>query len=334
MWIEDGEKYALIGLSVKFDRQLSLGEVAPDLWALADLNFDVPLQWQEWLGSIRIEEFGACNLFLLSKLASLTPDVLDTENKKLQERVGNFYVGLLLASTFAPAHRPVMLTGSRRGEEIGVRQHQNLDTPVPDVVRKYPSVTPENMQLAVQLAANLEAMSTSTLFSGQSRLFRVLHIHNEARTNANILDRIHQYCRCIEGLILPDAGNTKRQFKSRTELFVGTRHHDMMGELYDIRSAVEHLHEYRLLEPFDRAKRLDLLKKAAIVEHIARTCLARIVGDAALCSHFTDTPTLAKFWELKADERLKIWGDPIKPLEVVANFDPKYIHDGELGLHE
>jgi hypothetical protein len=38
-------------------------------------------------------------------------------------------------------------------------------------------------------------------------------------------------------LILPAAGKTKRQFKSRAELFIGPGHHDLMGELYDVRSA-------------------------------------------------------------------------------------------------
>jgi hypothetical protein len=42
---------------------------------------------------------------------------------------------------------------------------------------------------------------------------------------------LHQYCRCIEGLILPDPGNTKKQFRSRTELFIGPKHHVLMGEL-------------------------------------------------------------------------------------------------------
>ena len=94
--------------------------------------------------------------------------------------------------------------------------------------------------------------------------FRTLHIYLEARAAADILDRLHQYCRRIDGLILPNAGETKRQFKSRTELFIGPRHHDLMGDIYDIRSAVEHLHENRYLEGFDRATRLDLVKKEAI----------------------------------------------------------------------
>ena len=112
MWIEDGEKYALIGLNVKIDGHLPSGKVAPNLWLLTDTTFSVPSHWQEWLGSIRTREIEDCNLFLLSKLASLRPAVLNDEDQKLKQRVWNFYIGLLLASAFAPAHKPVMLTGS------------------------------------------------------------------------------------------------------------------------------------------------------------------------------------------------------------------------------
>ena len=188
-----------------------------------------------------------------------------------------------------------------------------------------------DIQLAAELGEKLDALAASPLPGSHSRLFRVLDIYTETRTNEYILDRLHQYCRCIDGLILPNAGKTKRQFKSRTELFIGPCHHDMMGEIYDVRSAVEHLHENRYLENFDREIRLDLVKKEAIVEHIARTAIAQIVGNETLSSHFGNTPALAKFWALKAVERQRIWGDPIDPLDAIAEFDPKYIHDGRLG---
>ncbi len=128
MWIEDGEKYALVGLEVTIAKHFPLGRITRNLWVFTNTAFDVPSHWQEWLGGTRTREVKGCNLFLLpSKLASVTPDVLDAENQKLQRRVWEFYVGLLLASTFAPAHRPVVLTGSKRDGEIGVRQQQDLN---------------------------------------------------------------------------------------------------------------------------------------------------------------------------------------------------------------
>ncbi len=331
MWIEDDEKYAVVGLNVRIDEHIPTGEIAPNLSVLTNTTFSVPPHWQKWLGSIRARKIENCNLFLLTKLASLTPNVLDAENQTLQERVSNFYVGLLLASTFAPAERPVIITGSRREGEIDVRQQGDFDSPVPCVFRRYPPVMPEEIQLAAHLADKLGALAATPPLGDHWRLSRTIHIYREARTNGDILDRLHQYCRCIDGLILPNAGETKRQFKSRTELFIGPHHHDMMGELYDIRSAVEHLHENRYLEPFDRATRLDLVKKEAIVEHTARTALARIVADDTLRSHFANTATLARVWGLAAVERQRIWGDLINPLAAIADFNPENIHDGLLG---
>ena len=330
-WIADGDKYGLVGLTVKLQGELPPDKISPNLWVLADTKFSVPPSWREWLGSVRVEEVEDCNLFLLSKLASVAPDVLDAENKTVQQRAWTFYVGLLLASTFAPAHRPVLLTGSRRDGEIGIRQQQDLDSPISSVFRPYPSVLTDDIRLAARLGENLETLATVPHPGGHWRLFRTLHIYTEARTTGEMVDRIHQYCRCIDGLILPTIGKTKHQFKSRTEIFIGPGHHDLMGELYDIRSAVEHLHENRYLETFDRATRLDLLKNEAIAEHVARTALARVIGDQTLWPHFANTAALERFWSLTPSERKTIWGSPIDPYVAIADFDPQYIHDGLLG---
>jgi hypothetical protein len=330
-WIDDGEKYALVGLNVKLEGGLPAAGITANLSALAGSTFSVPPEWREWLGSIRCREVEGCNLFLLSKLVSATPGVLDAENQKLQQRVSNFYAGLLLASPFAPAHRPVMLTGSRQDGEIGLRQQQDFECPIPCLFRPYPALTADDVKLAAGLGENLEAITGASITGGHWRLFRTLHVYMDARTTSDIIDRIHQYSRCIDGLILPDAGKTKAQFKGRTEVFIGLGHHDLMGEIYDIRSAAEHLHENRYLEYFDRAVRLELARKEAIAEYVARSALVRVIGNDALWPHFGNTPALEKFWALPPADRVKFWGDPVDPLAAVADFDPQYINDATLG---
>lgn len=331
-WINDGEKYALIGLGIKFEGQLPQAKLTSNLWALANTTFDVPAEWQDWLGSIRVKEVQDCNLFLLSKLASASPDVLDAENQTLQTRVWNFYIGSLLASLAVPAHRPVMLTGTRRAGEVGIRQQSDLDVPTAQLFHPYPPLLSDDLRLAAELGEKLIELAATPISGGHWRFFRTLHIYTEARTTKDILDRLHQYSRCIDGLILPDAGKTTRQFKSRSELFIGPGHHDMMGEVYDVRSAVEHLHENKYLEgPFDRTVRLDLVKKEAMIEHIARTAIVRVLRNKTLWPHFANTSALATFWSMTGDQRRKIWGDPINIMDALADFDPKYIQDGHLG---
>ena len=331
MWIDDGEKYALVGLQVNLEGPPPPERIAPSLRVLTATTFDVPPEWRDWLGSIRADQVEGSNLFLVSKLESTTPGVLDGENQSLQQRVQHFYAGLLLSAMFSPSHEPVMLTGAREDGAIGVRQQADLDCSAPQVFRPYPPIVAADIQLAAQLAQQLDAMGPDTEPAHLLRLLRTMNIYLKTRTTSEILDRIHQYCRCIEGLILPAVGNTKRQFRSRTELFIGPTHHDLMGALYDIRSNVEHLHENRYLETFDREVRLDLVAKEAIVEYIARSALARIISNDALWPHFGNSAALNAFWSLSLNEQRNIWGDPIDPLEALAEFDPKYLHDGHLG---
>jgi hypothetical protein len=98
-----------------------------------------------------------------------------------------------------------------------------------------------------------------------------------------------------------------------------------MGEIYEVRSAVEHLHEDRYLDPLTRPNQIDLTKKEAIIEHIARTTLAHIVLDDTLWAHFTSRAALTAFWAKPAAERESIWGAPIDPKAALAEFDERYL---------
>lgn len=329
-WVANGEKYALIGLEVKLEENLPLTQLTPIHWAMAEPQFSIPEQWRGWLGSMRTEELESCNLFLISKMASNAPDVLDAENQILSRHVSHFYTGLLLSSTFAPSHRPVLLTGSRRDGEIGIRSQSDFETPIPHMIRHYPPLLNSEIEEAARLAAALETVAADTTRS-HWRFFRALSLYVETRSLRDNMERLHQYCRCIEGLIMAEPGKALKQFKSRTELFIGPRHHDLMGGMYEVRSAVEHLHEHRYLETFDRECRLGLLRKEVVAEHIARTTLARIAGDNAILQHFANSASLSAFWALTPQERRGIWGDPVNPDDALAGYDPKYMSDRELG---
>jgi len=330
-WVDDGDKYAVIALAVKLDDAVPLQQMTPHHWVFASERFEMPPHWREWLGTIRTEEIEGSDLFLLSKMRSQSPEVLDGENAELKRRVGHFYSGLLLASPFAPAHSPVMLSGSRRDGEIGIRTQDNYEPAIPSTVRHYPPVTFADLHLAAKLAEQIAALEKTPLNGGHWRLFRVFHLYLEARMIRDNMDRLHQYCRCIDGLIVSEPGQGKSRFKSRTELFIGPRHHTLMGETYDVRSDVEHLYENKHLELFDRAARLELVKKLEMMEYIARSTLARILLDSKLWPHFANTDALKAFWALSESERRKLWGAAVDPNDALAEFDPRYISDGDLG---
>jgi hypothetical protein len=198
--------------------------MTPIHWAFADARFDMPTHWREWLGTIRTEEVEQSNLFLLSKMLSQVPEVVDAETTELKRHAG---------------HMPG--------------------------------------------------------FCSQAHLRR------------------HTSRSCLQ------------------ELFIGPRHHTLMGEAYDVRSDVGHLYENKHLEVFDRASRLELTKKLEMMEYIARNALVSILLDSKLWPHFANTDALKAFWALSENELRTLWGVAINPTDALAGSDPRNISDAQLG---
>jgi hypothetical protein len=96
-------------------------------------------------------------------------------------------------------------------------------------------------------------------------------------------------------------------------------------------SNLEHLHENKHLEIFDRAARLELVKKLEMMEFIVRSALERIVLEPGLWQDFSNTTALQAFWALEEQQRRALWGAPINPTDALADFDPRFISDGQLG---
>jgi hypothetical protein len=136
------------------------------------------------------------------------------------------------------------------------------------------------------------------------------------------------------GFIVPDPGATARQFKSRTELFVGASYHADIGEIYEIRSAVEHLHSpfTPIQRPTERERRLVGLQRAVQTEELARYCIRTFLLNSALWPHFDNAAATLAFWKLSAADRQNLWGPILDFGAVKRSFDDRFIKDHDLGL--
>lgn len=329
-WIKDGERFALLGLNVRVDCALDHLTLPGGKEALPNAAFEVPDHWREWLGTLRVENVDGCSLFLLAKMPAAEPGALDAEDQLLQRRVGDWYIGLMLVAKFFQDDEPFLASGSRENGEIDVLRFQALHPSQRSIVDDYDPISKDELARAASIGACLEAFKAPWQ-SSHWRLLRCLDIYQATRSYSDVLDRIHQFTRCIEGLIVPKQGETRRQFKSRTELFIGKNHHKLMGELYEVRSHVEHLHENKYLERFDRATRVRLARLEAISEWVARSSLARILLDQNLIAHFGSVDTLERFWDQDEADRRAIWGDPVDPSTPIARFRFDYVSDAGLG---
>jgi hypothetical protein len=258
------------------------------------------------------------------------PSTVDADNQLLQRRVADWYMGLMLVTKFFQSDDPFIASGICQNSEIDIRQFQPLEPSSRTIVDNYPSISKEDLTRAASIGARLESFKGPWQPS-HWRLLRCLGIYQSARCDRDVLNRIHQFTRCIEGLIVPNQGETRKQFKRRTSIFVGPDHHDLMGELYDVRSHIEHLHENRYLEQFDRSTRIRLAELEAVSEWVARCSLARILLDPALTAHFGSVDALAQFWARGEAACRTTWGDPLDPLAPLSGFRFKYVSDARLG---
>ena len=156
-----------------------------------------------------------------------------------------------------------------------------------------------------------------------SRTWRIVHAFYEGLKANEPGIRVHQFVRCVEGFVLPEAGKTRRQLVHRTKLFVGPGHESLVGHLFDIRSAVEHLHGPLSTIPGgnDIERGLVLLRRAYEAEVLARYCVHRLFSSLALWPHFRGDAALANFWTLSDTKRQNLWGNTLDFKTAVRIFD-------------
>jgi hypothetical protein len=138
----------------------------------------------------------------------------------------------------------------------------------------------------------------------------------------------------FDGLTVPPIkGGTGKNFADRVSLFVGSAYHSLFEQLYALRGKIEHLHENRYLETYDRTVRLALLKDAGILEYIVRSCIVRVLDTPALWSYFSNTSAVESFWTLPEPQRQSIWGPPIDPMQALSGFNENWVRDIDLGAY-
>ena len=112
---------------------------------------------------------------------------------------------------------------------------------------------------------------------------------------------------------MPTAGRTKKQFKSRTELFVGPRQQMTMDLIFELRSAAEHLHRpFELVQGSSRRRRIEEYVTLAIfTETIARECFKRVLNSRELLGSFKNDESARSFWAKDREVREAMWGPPV-----------------------
>lgn len=330
MPIDPGEKYGMLALpSVVTARDLPARlDLRDELWAFTELPFGIPEHWQGWIGSLRYRALDEGDLFLVAGGPSEEPDVLNDENEHYVGRAFDLYLALLVVDHVFAHEEPNRLTGANRGGEVDVRSMGQLEPPRWIQGAPFGRVTVAQLEEAAALTPAIFELRDSPNFQRLERSFRAFYRGIRAE---DLDEKVHQFLRCVEGFILPEPGRTLARLRSRTELFLGPGHHERVGEWFEVRSAVEHLHPALEVVPGDgfRERAVRLGRRALGLEALARHCLGRVLGDDDLRSWFETDERIEEFWALEEDERRDLWGEPLDVETVEDSFRDEAIPTDE-----
>jgi hypothetical protein len=128
-------------------------------------------------------------------------------------------------------------------------------------------------------------------------------------------DRLHQFVRSLEALILPDIGRTEKQFVHRCQTFAraGDDTRDLLVEAFAMRSDTEHLNPWdEAVQSYPADQREDVCwHRTRQIERLACDAYSRLLRDAALRNHFRTEAAIAAFWKFPDDQRRALWGQPL-----------------------
>ena len=137
-------------------------------------------------GRTRSEVVERCPLFLLVKMSSEAPTIINHENQDLHHRVVTFYRGFVLSKKFNAEKRPFLAIGGRSSGDIQVRSFGELERPAGALIADDEPVDEECLKLADRVAEGLRPF-TGAWQEDRWRLIRCIDIYEKARCNLDFL---------------------------------------------------------------------------------------------------------------------------------------------------
>ena len=268
--------------------------------------------WKEWIGSIRMERLGRANLVLFLEEPSDNPEILDAVHQRLDKDLSLLFYMLHLRSGIEVADGADLVCGSSINGVPGIRQMSQMPAFHQSKGWKRAPITTTWLEDGISLRAGVTAMDADkTQFR---RVIRGLNtLFNGLKETGQ--DRLHQFVRALEALILPDIGRTEKQFVHRCQTFAraGDDTHALLVEAFAMRSDTEHLNPWdEAVQRYPADQRDDVCwHRTRQIEHLACDAYSRLLRDAALRDHFRTEAAMAAFWKLPDDQRRALWGKPL-----------------------
>ena len=206
--LNEGEKFAFLLLSnvyVDFPDGLP-ARLSDGTWVFDKYPTSADTYWEKLLGTLRLQEIQEANL-VLARSRTADPHQLTIDDYKLGQSLADVHAFLQLGGVVE--HKAASLVvGSMTSGAAFVRQVSGIEKYRTTRGYSREPVTSTRLEQAVCLASvygNLFARPGSSV-----RFRRGLNILLDGLRQENGQERLHQFVRALEALVLPEVGNTKR----------------------------------------------------------------------------------------------------------------------------
>jgi hypothetical protein len=315
-FLSDNSKFAFIAIQrayTELDRSTDLPlKLSNGICVLSKLPIEIENEWKEWIGTLRCRELEKANLFFIFSIKSDNPEILDAQHKTIGEKLINFFNALQLNGVLEYSNLNLII-GSYYENNSVIRQMAKLDQFYQTKGSNPSSLNKESLCRTVLLEKGLDDINNRN--NSFFKLIRGWHALMRGLQSAIGEDRIHQFVRSLEALILPEIGKTKKQFINRCKTFAieNIDSHVIFDEAFALRSMCEHLNDWNnALKSYPANERENqAFLRTRQMERLACFTYSKILENTAIRNNFKSEKDINVFWELDAKTRIKQWGHQI-----------------------
>ncbi len=306
---EEADKFCMIAVEnchTCFSQELRM---ADGTWILPRLPDDLLDEtWSRWLGELMSASISVSNLIVLRKQQSQTPRILDREHTTLEKEAVEYFRCLRVSGALE-YDSACVVKGSVVGGQAEARQVYRLPQFFPTQGMLRNPVTTDRLRTAAAARMMRQRMlSDENLYR---RLNRGLRTLDDGFRHYRGDDRLHQFVRALEALVLPEAGKTRKQFTDRCLTFTSGSQAEktVLIEAYDMRCDSEHMHEWdRTLVSYALGDREPVaMKRTRQMETLASDVYSHLLVTEAIHRHFATDSDIVAFWRLHERDRRQLW---------------------------
>lgn len=304
--LQEGEKFACIGLHVPFLTAKIPKSVDPGLSLFGNLGEWIKDEWKEWLGPFHLDDLHGANLFIVAHAPSDKPDILDAEHHDLMSRAGVMLSGLLLTDVKLGA-RPTHLKGSYYKGKTEIRQFEEDCSYLRGEDHPCTVLHDARLQRAVDVRNGLLSLSgRPTEFL---RFKRGLQSVYHALKGEVMDERAFYFARALEALHGSKRGEGRDKFVWKCAVISGDtlRYTEFFGDLYDTRNNYVHANEFdQLLKAGEDLASVDarLTLEAIDAQLLVLEIYCTILSDSDLREQFKDDASSRAHWEAAGGPRI------------------------------